>query len=230
LIDIIKNWILLYLTQKLLEWKKNYKYMGSEAQMHTLEGFAASVLMILVLIFVVQATSITPLTSSTANLHVETQLHLLGEDVLASLDYSYKNLSDLKYDLLLWDGREYVWNGSLYIRTDNASIWMQNSLSKALKNTFVEKGIAHNVEVIYLGSVFNTSSGKWEPNWGVSSRKWVWNGNPSYNAVTVTRKLAIHDTDVLPFPDFYDLTGIGDLDNETLFYNLVEIRLTLWRM
>ncbi|NOR48135.1 MAG: hypothetical protein GQ533_08855, partial [Methanosarcinaceae archaeon] len=44
------------------------------AQMHTLEAVMASTIMVMVIVFAVQATSLTPLTSSTANAHIEAQL------------------------------------------------------------------------------------------------------------------------------------------------------------
>lgn len=43
-------------------------------QIHTLEAVTATMIMVSVIVFTVQATSLTPLTSSTANAHIEAQM------------------------------------------------------------------------------------------------------------------------------------------------------------
>lgn len=193
------------------------------AQMHTLEGVAAATIMLLVIIYAIEATSMTPLTSSTANLHVETEVALLGQDILGALDYAEPGYnSKLKSDIAAWNGKTYTWNGTKYMEKGNAS-YSQNNLTNNLTNimsaTLTSQGIAHNVELMWLtdnGTSFSSLSSM------------VYNGNPSDNAVIVSRKLTLHDGDI----NFTKYPGnpLEDIDTTTNLYNIIEIRLTLWRM
>lgn len=209
---------------------------GDGGQLHTLEGFAASILMVLVLIFIVQATSITPLTSSAANLHVEAQLQFLGRDVLAVLDdpfvggpfnRSVGNLSELTYQLLSWDGNEYVWNGSQYVQSSNANATANiTPMLRLFRDVFGANGIAHDLELFYIDNETGL----------LAQKRWVWNGNPSLNAVSVSRTVALHDnqTGLSRFVSFYTNTSIGDIDTRPCppgcLYNIIEVRITLWRL
>ena len=188
-------------------------------QMYTLEGFMASTIMILALILSVQATSITPLTSSAANQHVEAQLQFIGQDMLTSLDYSSGSTpSPLVHDILNWNGSQHVWNGSHYVKTYDKTEIFDNNLTDKLKFTLVSSGIAHNVHIIFLNNATNE----------LVTKRMIYNGDPSDNAIIVSHKVVLHYNDVST--DFYSLTGIGDVDSSTDIYNLVDVRLTLWRM
>lgn len=203
-------------------------------QLHTLEGLAAAVLMVLVLVFIVQATSITPLTSSAANLHVEAQLQFYGRDLLAALDDPFVdgpfngtpgNLSVLEYELLRWDGEEYVWDGSRYVQTSNTNVSMNSSpMFRLLRDVLATDGIAHNLEVFYVDNTTGL----------LAQKRWIWNGNPSLNAITVSGALVLHDNTTLLFPLFYTNTSIADIDTQVCppgcMYNVVDARLTLWRL
>ena len=59
-----------------------------KAQLHTLEGVAASVILLIVIIYAIDATSMTPLTASTSSVHVESELQTLGQDIFNTLDYA----------------------------------------------------------------------------------------------------------------------------------------------
>lgn len=205
-------------------------------QLHALEGLAAAILMVLVLIFIVQATSITPLTASAANLHVEAQLQFYGRDLLAILDDpvvpgplngSAGNLSNLKYELLRWDGREYVWNGSFYQQAADPTQSINVSpMFRLFRDVLTGSGIAHNLELFFIDNTTGL----------LAQKRWVWNGNPSLNAISVSRTLVLHDNETaLPgFSAFYANTSIGDIDHQTCppgcLYNIVEVRMTLWRL
>jgi hypothetical protein len=193
-----------------------------KAQMHTLEGVAAATIMLLVIVYAIDATSMTPLTSSTANVHVETELQVLGQDILGALDYTEPGYnSKLKNDVLTWNGKEYVWNGTKYMENGNAS-YLQNNLTNNLTNilgaTLITQGIAHNVELTFLadnGSTYVT-------------RRMIYNGNPSENAVIVSRKIALHSGDInkTNLPN----NPINDIDPSTSLYNIVDVKIILWRM
>lgn len=191
-----------------------------KGQMHTLEGVAAATIMLLVIVYAIDATSMTPLTSSTANVHVETELQVLGQDILGALDYAQAGYnSNLKNDILKWQGSEYTWNGTKYMEKGNATYSqnnLTNNLTNILNSTLVSQGIAHNVEITFMA------------NNGTSyfTQKMIYNGNPSDNAVIVSRKIVLHNSD---YPNLLNIQ-LTDIDPSTDLYNIVDVKLILWRM
>ncbi|KCZ71765.1 hypothetical protein ANME2D_01820 [Candidatus Methanoperedens nitroreducens] len=197
-----------------------------KAQLHTLEGVAAAVIILLVIIYAIDATSMTPLTASTASVHVETELRALGQDILNTLDYAEPgHTSKLKNDILAWNGSVYTWSGSNYtvrIGTDN----LNNNLTEIFRDTLVEQGIAHSVELTFID---NSTLIPYTVNM-------IYNGDPSNNAVVVSRKFILQnigpiDGEDRPEGDSIDTHNpIKDIDPSTNLYNIVDIRLILWRM
>ncbi len=195
-------------------------WKNTGAQLNTLEGIIAATLMIGVLIFAVQATSLTPLTSSTANAHVEAQLSAAGQDIITALDHSsYKQDSNLKKNILAWNGNEYVWNSTQYISITNASETLEGPVKDMLEFVVVENGIAHNIEY-----TFSNLDG------GTLTVPYIYNGDPSDNAIIVSRKVLISNTDLTNATTFKINTGIPDVDITTDYYNIIDVKLTLWRM
>jgi hypothetical protein len=194
-----------------------------KAQMHTLEGVAAATIMLLVIVYAIDATSMTPLTSSTANVHVETELQVLGQDIMGSLDYAEPGYnSNLKNDVLTWNGKEYIWNGTKYMEKGNASHPennLTNNLTNILNATLIKQGIAHNVELTFL-----TNNGT---SYSLPERM-IYDGDPSENAVIVSRKIVLHDGDINQ--TMYPNNTIPDIDPSTNLYNIVDVKLILWRM
>lgn len=194
--------------------------MDDDAQMHTIEAVIAVAMMMLIIVFSIGATSITPLTSTTANVHVEAELRTLGEDILNTLDYTQdiESASSLKSDILGWTGSRYVWNSSFYAdQANKTGIPLENSLTSLLSFSLKRRGIAHNVEIMYFSSDGST----------LNSLPFIWDGDPSNNAVTVSRKLVLHDWEV---GSTFNITGINDMDPQTDIYNIIVVKLTLWRM
>lgn len=191
--------------------------------MHTLEAVMASTIMVMVIVFAVQATSLTPLTSSTANAHIEAQLQTIGQDMLSALDNSqYDQISDLKNDILNWDGYEYVWEDDEYDSiSDNEDDTHLNdsAIANMLLYVAMPRGIAHNVQFANMDE-----SGRF------STRSYIYNGAPSDNAVIVSRKVVLSNPDINDTSDFFKRTGIYDIDGDTDFYSIVDVKLTLWRM
>ena len=192
-----------------------------KAQLHTLEGVAAATLILLVIVYAIDATSMTPLTSSTASAHIETELQMLGQDILNSLDYNEPGYnSKLKDDILEWEGNQYLWNGYDYIENGGSDYLQNSSLGETLKSVLVRNGIAHKVELTYLIISGNTTM----PSAPVTM---IDAGVPSHNAVIVTRKIVLQDTDCTDECDEEKM--IGDIDPSTELYNIVDVRLILWR-
>ncbi len=200
---------------KLLHDIKN----DTSAQLHTLEALMAVIIITGIIIFTVQATSLTPLTSSTANAHIEAQLQTLAQDMLIVLDHSQhgKN-SSLKEDILNWNGEAYSWNSTAY-RSELNNTLTGSSTVDILKTVIVPKGIAHNVQF----AVINDAG-------AVMTLNYIYNGDPSDNAVIVSRRVLLSDSDIANTTQFRSNTGIADADTSTDFYNLIDVEMTLWRM
>ena len=187
--------------------------------MYTLEGVATAIMMIFLISFIVKASPLTPLTSSTSHQQVESQIETRGNDLLIVLDTipEEDTYSPLKEALIRWYGFQFNGQSDVYPTP-------LYNLYSGLNCILLNDGTAYNMEVSYLN---NTST------W--NTRAMLWNGRPSDNAVLVTRKVAIHNQDKTYLQDngfnqSWIVTRLPDLSNTTDFYNIVEVRLTLWRM
>ncbi|UGV41931.1 hypothetical protein J7W08_07450 [Methanococcoides orientis] len=195
--------------------------------MHTLEAIMAATIMVVIILFAVQATSLTPLTSSTANAHIESQMYIIGQDMLTSLDHSSNGQnSDLKDEIINWNGEMYVWNGTNYQSDDNKNNSLDGPVVDLLKLILVDYGIAHNIEFTYSSI---SESGNYTKYNEKLENYYIYNGDPSDNAVIVSRKVLLSESDV--GSSYKTATGIPDVDGSTTaLYNIIDVKLTLWRM
>ena len=191
-----------------------------KAQLHTLEGVAAASIMLIVIIYAIDATSMTPLTASTSNVHVEAELRAMGQDIFNILDYAEPNYSSkLKMDIAAWDGNEYIWSGAYYTLKGTTDVQCNlTNISELFNATLIKQGTAHNLDVVFLSRRPDNTT------YPVNV-KIIFNGNPSNNAVIVSRKIVLQDSDNLN-----SFNPIEDIDLTSNFHNIVDIRLILWRM
>jgi len=190
-----------------------------KAQLHTLEGVSAAAIMLLILLYAIEATSLTPLTSSTANVHVESELQIMGQDILSALDYAEPGYdSRLKSDVSNWNGSEFSWNGTYYVDISKKNL--SNNMTGIFEKVLVNWGIAHNVELKYLTISENQTS--------TASSTMIYNGDPSNNAIIVSRKIVLQNGNINAsnFPS----NPIPDIDPSTNLYNIVDVKIILWRM
>lgn len=199
-------------------------------QAHTLEAFAAAILLITGLTFALQATAVTPLSASTSNQHIENQQRAVAGDLLAT---SAEN-GDLEAALLYWDPGNDTEDGA-FVGTGEYDTYTEsgppNKFGKALNQTFLSQTIAFNV-VIYHGDRNENRT------------RMVYMGSPSDNAVTATRSVALSEDANLTAPDHGDTTLRGLAGDPGTFYvegdavavadagiyDYVEVRIVLWRM
>lgn len=198
-----------------------------KAQLHTLEGVAAATIILLVIIYAIDATSLTPLTSTSSNMHIEKELELMGQDILNTLDYSEPGYgSKLRDDISNWTGNKYTWNGSAYINLNDNNFSLNNNLTSIFIQTFHKRGIAHNVELTFI------DNGSFLP----LTRTLIYNGDPSNNAVIVSRKIVLQNRGSKNDDRGKDEVSISteniikDIDPSTNFYNIVDVKIVLWRM
>ena len=201
-----------------------------KAQLHTLEGVAAATIILLVIIYAIDATSLTPLTSTSSNVHIEKELEFMGQDILNTLDYSEPGYgSKLKEDITNWNGSSYIWNGSAYIDIYKNTPPLNNTLTSIFIQTLIKRGIAHNVELTFMDN----------SSFLPVTKSMIYNGDPSNNAVIVSRKLVLQNRVSKNVNDdrgkdedsiSKEKEIITDIDPSTDFYNIVEVKIVLWRM
>nr|WP_321167789.1 hypothetical protein [Halorubrum amylolyticum] len=192
------------------------------AQAHTLEAFAAAILIVAGLTFALQATAVTPLSAGTSNQHLENQQRAVATDLLET---SAAN-GDLEAALLRWDpeDKSFVLGGSSDPFTRGGP---PNSFGAALNRTFGDRRIAFNVELRH---------GRWYEN----ATRMVYMGSPSDNAVTATRTVALADDANLTMPTYEDRTlaqvaadgdeefYVADRDSRPVYR--VEVRISVWQL
>jgi hypothetical protein len=177
-------------------------------QMYTLEGAATAIMIVFLVVFIVQASPLTPLTSSASHQQVESQIETSGNDLLIVLDYvpEGETYSPLKLALIDWTGVEFNGQSSTYPN----SVY---DLTSVFNRALLADGTAYNLVIAYLDE-----NEEWK------TRAMLWNGRPSDNAVLISRKVVIHDEDAI------SASFIPDLSTNSSFYNILDVRLTLWRM
>jgi len=191
---------------------------GDRGQAHTLEAFTAALLLVGSVVFALQVTAVTPLTASTSSQHIENQQVQVARGML---DSAAEN-SSLRAALLDWnDSAGAFVNASdrgYYVGGDQAN----NTFGSMLDRTFLDRGIAVNVNVLYV-----TTGGD------LRSRRMVYLGTPSDHAVTASRPVTLYDDDELDGGP----TTLNDSSSyfvpdtaEGSVYNVARVEVTVWRM
>lgn len=193
------------------------------AQAHTLEAFAAAILIVAGLTFALQATAVTPLSASTSNQHLENQQRAVANDLLET---SAAN-GDLEAALLRWDpeNESFTDGRSPSYFTGGGP---PNAFGRALDETFGERRIAFNVHVRHGPGDEETTL--------------VHMGSPSDNAVTATRSVVLTDDDALTAPGhenttlraLSDGTASGEFyatdAGDGAVYDRMEVRIVVWQL
>jgi hypothetical protein len=193
-------------------------------QAHTLEAFAAALLLLGGVVFALQVTALTPLTASTSSQHIENQQGAMAEGVLSA------GIADgtLKPTLLYWNESEGKFHGGSY-RDAYVAAGPPTPWGRTLNDTFSRSGIAFNVNVYYVDG-----SGTRQ------KRELVYRGTPSDNAVSATRTVTLRDGDHL-YDASMDETNVTVAESETYFaaadvspnsavYNVLVVEVVVWRM
>lgn len=197
--------------------------MNDKGQIHTLEGVAATLLVIFATLYAVQASAVTPTSSSTASQEIEMQIQRMGEDILkqANTDRVGMNHTPLKTAVLNWNTSSGKFEGAesrFYYRGRAPP----GVLGETLNKTLSDKGIAYNIDIVY-----NRASE------GTHVFPFVDNGDPSDNAVVARQVLLLYDDDTLGDGTQLvkdDTYRIPDMSPNTGLYNVVVVRITLWRI
>lgn len=194
------------------------------AQAHTLEAFAAAILIVAGLTFALQATAVTPLSASTSNQHLENQQRAVANDLLET---SAAN-GDLEAALLRWDPDRESFTGERspsYFTGGGPP----NAFGEALNASFGERRIAFNVRIRHGPGDGNETT-------------LVSMGAPSDNAVTATRTVVLTDDANLTAPGYQNTTlrmlSDGSASGEFYaadagggaVYDRLEVRIVVWQL
>ena len=182
----------------------------------------AALLVVGGVLFALGATAITPLSASTSNQHIQNQQLAVANDLLATADAN----GTLREAVVYWNTSEGGFYGAsadgYYTRGGPPT-----AFGRALNETFRDQQVAFNVYVIY---------------WKGTARKEVpmtYMGAPSDNAVRASRTVTLYNDTALTAPgtnvnvSTAGVTGefyAPDLAPGNQLYNLVEVRITAWRM
>lgn len=195
--------------------------------MYTLEGFAAAFIIVLALIFSLQSIGITPTSSSTASQAIELHNYRMTDDILSQS----KANGELKAALLYWNGTRGAFGESIEVRGYYAGR-LGNTVPDATQNdagtgnlnetlqSLHRRGITHNIHLFCDGQ----------------RHRFLYNGQPSENAVTTSVTLQMYDQDNVTLTNgtTRKLSEVDylcdDANEETDLYNVVEVRITAWRM
>jgi hypothetical protein len=185
-----------------------------KAQLHTLEGLAASILVVLGLVFASEAVAVTSTSATSSSEDIEAQYEQLAQDLLTQA----KTSGSLKQSVLSWDESQRRFRG-----TDEAYYYEGESPPGRFGNTLdrvvMGNNLAYNIELVY------------QSEGSTLTLPFVDNGEPSTNSVTVSEVVVLSENDRLP-----DGTTLADsstypmenMENEAM-YNIVNVRLTVWR-
>ncbi|UWG51401.1 putative pilin/flagellin [Halalkaliarchaeum sp. AArc-CO] len=201
------------------DWKQTVR-----GQAHTLEAITAALLVLSAVVFALQVTAVTPLTGSTSSQHIENQQTEMAEGLLAAEDRQGTISETLRY----WNesnGRFHGATGDGYTAGGPPT-----AFGEALNETFLDRGIAFNVQVRYV-----------DPDDGSRGNQQIVDlGEPSDHATTATRLVTLYDSDPLIEADGNEseTTTVGggdlyvdhDVSTETDLFTVVEVEVVVWRM
>lgn len=191
---------------------------NDRAQTHTLEAIIASFIIISTIVFALNATVVTPLTTSTSNQHIENQQQSMAEGVLRHSSAT----GILQHQLLYWneDKRRFV-NST---QTGYHGHYPDTPFGDILGDVFEDRRVATNVYI-----TFERVDG------GTGTKRVIYNGNPSDNAVSATETVVLYDDMELTGPtdttlenttDYYT----SDMYPDSAIYNVVTVRVEVWRI
>jgi hypothetical protein len=187
-------------------------------QAHTVEAFAAAVLVVGGLIFATQATAVTPLSASTSNQHIENQQEATIEGLLSTAAEN----GTLAEAVLYWNESRRTFQGA-----PDSGVHAKgppNPFGTSLNELLLDRRIAFNVEVRYP-----------DGSGGIDTETMVRMGEPSNNAVSAARSVGLYNRSTLSTgvdaptletvgSDFY-APNIGD----DQLYTVVEVEVIAWR-
>lgn len=195
--------------------------------MHVLEAITAGVIIFGTIVFAIQSTAITPLTGSTSNQHIENQHQKMADGALQSANTvivdEQNGTTAVEHAVLNWNETTDTFNNA------TASAYTQappNQFGDILRQTFRNRQVATNINLAYTIDQGNITV----------TQPMITQGRPSGNAVTATTTITLLDDDKLTAPGTgANVTAstsylIPDASPQTQLYNVVTVKLIVWRI
>ena len=197
-------------------------------QAFTLEGFIGAMVVLMAVLFALQAVVLTPTTGGLADRSIQSQVQQEAQDALVVSNQDGNLSETVRY----WDDEggfnetdEAPAPGEENATYSPEQFGNVSTLGDILNQSFAERGWSYNVELHYTNETD-----------GHETRTLVYQGSPSSDAVTTSYTVTLYN-DEKAGPDWseelenYDNSTISDggVDpNESPVYNVVEVRLILW--
>lgn len=197
---------------------------GSRGQALSIEGLVAAVILLGSVGFALQATIVTPLSSSTSNQHVENQLDSLVDGTLRAETQD----GELRAAVLYWNPE----TAGFYGTTQGVSRYrgvseIPGELALGFEQVLFSREIAYSIRLHY-----QTESGR-------ETQQLLDQGSPTDNAVSGSQTVVLRDSDRLRTVDGsvgMRLRDVGDgfyapdISPATGVYNVIEVEVIAWRI
>ena len=208
-------------------------------QAYTLEGFIGSMIVLLAVLFALQAVVIAPTTGGLADRTVQAQLQQESQDALTVANQD-GNLSEM---IRNWDA-DHEDGPNFYDATEPSSpnqeeqtyspeaFANESRLGAILEDRYTEDGWSYNVELIY------------ETDDGFDSTHLVYQGSPPSDAFTASHVVTLYEEDLLRHsePNSSTKPTLAEAEDDEAIqypipsvesgdsgvYNLVEVRVVIW--
>lgn len=197
----------------------------SSGQAHALESVFAAAIIVAALVFAIQSTAITPLTISTSHQHIETEQKKMADGALENAKYTEdpSEMSALEEALLYWDVDDQRFHDGS--PEGYLGEYPDNEFGEIFEDTFEDRQIATNVYVTYS-----------REGGGSGTEQLVFMGEPSDNAMSATTTVVLYDDQELTAPGESQTIGdtpgfyAPDAFDDSNVYNVVEVRVIVWRI
>lgn len=202
---------------------------SKKGQIHTLEAVAAAVLILTGVLFAQSVTTVTPMTASTASQHSENQQ---GE-IVKGFTTTVNQNDTLKDTILYWNNSD-----EEYHNTSNDVIYYivdtpESEFGQKAAENFIDRGLGLRVDLIYYQE---DNDGNLE----LETTPYMDYGTPSNHAYTTTTTVPLYDSDVLINQDRSESSTqlsdgsstfyMEDIDPDSNLYNVVKVKITIWRI
>lgn len=197
---------------------------SERGQAFTLEGFIGAMVVLMAVLFALQAVVLTPTTGGLADRSIQSQVQQEAQDALVVSNQDGNLSETVRY----WDGKggfnetdEAPAPGEENATYSPEQFGNVSTLGDVLNQSFAERGWSYNVELHYTNETGNHET-----------RTLVYQGSPSSDAVTTSYTVTLYETQEAGSQQLeeYDEDdwSIARSSDSDLLYNVVEVRVTLW--
>lgn len=207
--------------------------VGERGQAFTLEGLAASIILLTALLVALQSTIATPTTGGSADPSARADLRQQAEDVLVTAARAEEN--DLSTLVRNWSRSQRTFAGAYNPRIGYGSDPPPGPFGELLNQTFTQRSRHYNVYASYRPADASGEGGQIPI---------VYRGEPSEEAVAAGYRVTLYDNQTLTAPNASRNVELWQYDaNESAaddgyypipdaapgpVYNVVEVRVIVW--